>query len=280
MLAKKQQTLNLPREKEHRVWSKDILRQKVGVDQTIEMYLTKDANYQINRDTIAIYEFQKEPLLGKYKSVIFDCQKGIVLCQNSTRSLFTAFGQKCLLAGLEFQRDFASKLNLTSRNIIATGRLAYFSLRSYNSGSIDWVSLHQMIGFRAINISSVVFKTVPYGEISYIFAYYDCSHYVVDQISNSLVYNHILCELLIAHFEQSLGWQVQRPKGESLIDQPEYFHPHDPYNDLAIKPLLLELQDKRQQRYGRCLADYLELPLLTEFHRAVRKVTQRRDTLF
>lgn len=43
MLAKKQQTLNLPREKEHRVWSKDILRQKVGVDQTIEMYLTRDA---------------------------------------------------------------------------------------------------------------------------------------------------------------------------------------------------------------------------------------------
>ena len=122
MLAKKQQTLNLPREKEHRVWSKDILRQKVGVDQTINMYLTKDTNYQINRDTIAIYEFQKEPLLGKYKSVIFDCQKGIVLCQDSTRSLFTAFGQKCLLAGLEFQRDFASKLNLTSCNIIATGR--------------------------------------------------------------------------------------------------------------------------------------------------------------
>ena len=162
---------NLPQGQEYRVWSKAILRQKVGHDQVLNDYLVEDEHYSINQKTLALYEFQQKPLLGKYKSVIFDIQAGIILSYNSTRSLFTSFSKECLLAGLEFQREFARKINLKNHNTIATGRLAYFSTRSYNSGNIDWVALHQMVAFQPLNLSAVAFKTVSCGDSDYIFAF-------------------------------------------------------------------------------------------------------------
>lgn len=280
MSKKNSKSWNLPPGKEYHIWSKAILRQKVGHDKALNSYLVEDENYCINQQTIALYEFQNEPLLGKFKSVIFDCQEGIVLSRNSSQAMFTAFGKKCLLAGLEFQREFAQKINLKGHNIIATGRMAYFSMRSYNSGSIDWISLHQMAEFQPLSISAIAFKSITCGSTSYVFAFYNCSRYIRQRLCNSLVYNHILFKLAAAHLEQSLGWQVKQVQGQLLIDQSEYFHPHISLTELSLKEILVDLLDKKQKRYGRCLAEVYELPQLTEFHQTVHQASQRPDTLY
>ncbi|QYN59330.1 hypothetical protein GYM68_08790 [Lactobacillus panisapium] len=271
---------NLPQGQEYRVWSKAILRQKVGHDQVLNDYLVEDGHYSINQKTLALYEFQQQPLLGKYKSVIFDIQAGIILSYNSTRSLFTTFSKECLLAGLEFQREFARKINLKNHNTIATGRLAYFSTRSYNSGNIDWVALHQMVAFQPLNLSAVAFKTVSCGDSDYIFAFDNCSRYISEQIDNGLFYNHALYQLASVHLERILGWHVTATKGKSLIDQPEYFHPHEPLTNLSLKHILASLLDKKQQRYGHYLANFYEFPELVESHRIIRQISQRPDTLY
>lgn len=271
---------NLPQGREYRVWSKAILRQRVGHDQVLNDYLVENENYLINPKTLALYEFQQKPLLGKYKSVIFDIQDGIVLSFNSTRSLFTAFSKECLLAGLEFQREFARKIHLKNHNTIATGRLAYFSTRSYNSGNIDWVALHQMAAFQTLSLTAVAFKTVSYAGSDYVFAFDNCSRYIREQIVNGLFYNHALYQVASAHLERILGWRVTSTKGKSLIDQPEYFHPHKPLTNLSLKRILINLLDKKQQRYGHYLANFYEFPELVESHRIIRQISQRPDTLY
>lgn len=277
---KESEQWKLPNDKEYYVWSKEKLLQTVGKDKALNDYLVEDNHYQINQNTLALYEFQKKPLFGRYKSVIFDCHDGIVLSPNSSRSLFTTFSKKRLLAGLEFQRDFGQKINLRGHNVIATGRLAFFSMRSYNSGNVDWVALHQMSTFESLGIAKIAFKTVPHSTFSWIFVFDDCSRYIGERVGQSLFYNHALYQIMVAHFECALGWQAKKVRGKSLIDQPEYFHPHQSLQGLSLKEILVELLNKKQLRYGHYLASFYEFPELVEFHRAVEKCSQRPDTLF
>lgn len=271
---------NLPTDAEYQVWTAQLLRQKVGKDPKLDKYLVEDKQYCINSETLAVYQFQKQPLLGKYKSVIFDSREGIVLSHRSTSAHLTSFSRKNLLAGLEFQREFANRINLTSHNIIATGRFAYFSLSSYNTGNVDWVSLHQMIKFDISPCKAAVFKTVKNKPVSYIFAFFNCSPFIPGKINDGLYFNHALYELSTAHLEEKSGWKVKKTRGKSLVDQTDYFHPHPSLENINIKEIIIDLLDKKHARYGRYFAEYYELPQVPEDHKSIYPSSQRPDSLF
>lgn len=280
MIDKKDKCWNLPQEEKYRVWSGQLLKQKVGKDRLLNNYLLVNDNYCINPNTIALYSFQENLLLGKYKSAIFDTEYGIILTRKSSRSVFTSFCNCCLLTGLEFQRELARKIHIQGQNIIATGRLAYFSTRSYNTGSFDWVALHQMADYQTKGKTSVTFETVPCGNTSYFFAFTNCSRYVNEKLTNGLVYNHALCLLAQRHLEQRSGWKIRNVRGNSLIDQPAYVHPHDFPNELSLKSIFTEVLEKKQVRYGQVLASVYELPYYSDYHKIACQNSSRPDTLF
>lgn len=280
MKDKKDKCWNLPQGKEYRVWSEQLLKQKVGKDRLLNNYLFVNENYCINSNTIALYSFKDHLLLGKYKSAIFDTECGIILTRKSSRSVFTSFCNRCLLTGLEFQRELARKIRIQGQNIIATGRLAYFSTRSYNSGSFDWVALHQMADYETKGKTSVTFKTVPCGKISYFFAFSNCSRYIHEKLTNGLVYNHALCLLAQRHLEQKSGWKIRNVRGNSLIDQPAYVHPSNFANEFSLKEIFAEVLEKKQVRYGQVLTSVYELPYYSEYHKIACQNSRRPDTLF
>ncbi|BDR61100.1 hypothetical protein [Lactobacillus xylocopicola] len=269
---------NLPAGDKYRNWSKQLLRQQVGHDQVLDQYLTGGQNYCINAKTLAVYEFQQQPLLGKYKSVAFDSQEGIVLSQRSSSALLTAYGKQCLLAGIEFQREFARQINIKGRNTIATGRLAYFSMRSYNAGNVDWVALHQMASFKVVKQYTINFVSIGPGGC--VFTFNNCTNRIHDRLRTGLLYNHYLCKLGLAHLEERLGWKVKPPSGPSLLDQSDYFHPHQSSSDLSLNAILQDLLNKKHSRYAQYLADYYEQAYLTESHRVIYHLSQRPDTLY
>lgn len=269
----------LPTAKKYRNWSKAKLQEWVNSPE-LSRYLVEAADYQIDGNTLAIYQFQKEPLLGKYKSVIFDCQRGIVLCKSSSRSLINAFAQNNLLGGLEFQREFANRLEQKARYVIATGKRAYFSMHGYTTGDTDWVALHQMADFHSLGKSAIVFDTVMCNQLTYTFAFTDCTRYISAQVYRGLYYNHALYKLGSNHLEASLGWQVRRIRGKSLLDQRAYFHPHPTLTKLSLRDIYQDILNKSHARYGRYLASLLEQPMVQDDHHTVYILSRRPNTLF
>lgn len=280
MADKKDKCWNLPHEKEYRFWSEKLLKQKVGKDKLLNNYLLVNENYCVSPSTIALYSFHDNLLLGKYKSAIFDSECGIVLTRKSSRSVFTSFCNRCLLTGLEFQRELSRKMHLQGHNIIATGRLAYFSTRSYNTGSFDWISLHQMADFQTGGLTSITFETVPCNNVSYVFSFKNCSRYIHEKLINGLVYNHALCLLARNHLERMSGWKIRNVRGNSLIDQQAYVHPDDFATELSLKEIFAEVLLKKQARYGRFLTSVYELPYLPEYHKIACQSSHRPETLF
>lgn len=277
-MRKENSQWHLPLKPEYRNWSKKLIREQVGKDPYLTPYLCTDADYGINPNTLVIYQFQNQPLLGKYKSVIFDRSQGIVLSRRSSCALMTAFGRRKLLAGLEFQRYLARKLKFRGSNVIATGRLAYFCTRSYNQGNVDWIALHQMVDEHNLSITSLAFKTL---DRNYCFNFAHCIHYIGRQLSPSLTYNHLLCELIQAHLQDYLGWQIKLIRGQSLIDQPVYFLPCPAIAaDQQLKDVIKELLQEQQLRHLNELSDYYELPFLRQTDYPVFRFSCRLDTLY
>ncbi|WEV70754.1 hypothetical protein OZY43_07410 [Lactobacillus sp. ESL0785] len=270
---------HLPTTPEYRQWSKAKLRERIGHDQKLDNYLVRNQNYYINANTLALYEFQKKPLLGKYKSVLFDAEAGIILSERSSQALITAFCRQNLLTGLEFQRELSVKLHLQAHYVIATGKLAFFSMRSYTTGAVDWVALHQMNEYRSLGKRAIAFESVKLGGIRYTFSFYHCSRYISSQVCNSVYYNHAVWQLGTMHLG-SLGWQVRRTQSKSMIDQKQYFEPAPSLNNFSLKQVWQELLDKQHARYGAYLTDYYELASIQEAHCFVYLLSRRPDTLY
>lgn len=277
IVRKENSQWNLPLKAEYRKWSKTLIRERIGKDALLDQYLITDPDYCINPDTLVLYQFQHQPLFGEYKSVIFDRRKGIVLSRRSSSALFTAFSRRNLLAGLEFQRYLARRFNFRGSNVIATGRLAYFSTRSYNRGNIDWIALHRMVDASDLSISSLAFKTIDY---NYCFIFDQCSRYIGTQLSRSLTYNHVLFKLIHTHLQDSLGWQIKQPKGQSLIDQTDYFFPSPVTDNHQLKDAVMELLHQKQLQYINELSDYYELPFLRQADYPIFRFSCRLDTLY
>ena len=60
-------------------WTKQLVKEKVERDPLIQKATVYDDKYRFCRNTIAIYNFENNPVFGKYKTVIIDYKKGFVL---------------------------------------------------------------------------------------------------------------------------------------------------------------------------------------------------------
>lgn len=79
--------ISLPTDIKYRNWSKDLTKWRIENDAQLAQYITYDNKYRLNKNTLAVYEFKQNPILGKYKAVAFDLNRGIVLSQKSTHAM-------------------------------------------------------------------------------------------------------------------------------------------------------------------------------------------------
>lgn len=269
----------LPPGPEYHHWSKEFIKEHVGRDEQLTAYLSYNSSYQVNANMLALYQFQKEPLLGKFKTVVIDCQEGIVLSKRSSRSLINELLKTQLLAGLAFQKEIARRLNYKAHYVLATGRLAYFSTHGYLAGDTDWLSLHQMVDYQVGPARALHFKSTQLNGINYTFSFTDCGRYIKKKVSDSLYYNYVVYQLVSSQFEH-WGWQLQKQPPQSLLDQRDYYLPHRRRAFFTLRELWHDLLKHKYIKYGQNLAETFALQLVKEDHYFVYRLSKRDDNLF
>lgn len=110
MSAYKQRNLgiiSLPTDIKYRNWSKDLTKWRIENDSQLEQYIKHDNKYRLNKNTLAVYEFKQNPILGKYKAVAFDLNRGIVLSQKSTHAMMQGLMRHAVHCDMIWQRMLA-----------------------------------------------------------------------------------------------------------------------------------------------------------------------------
>ena len=99
--------ISLPTDIEYRNWSKDLTKWRIENDSQLEQYIKHDNKYRLNKNTLAVYEFKQNPILGKYKAVAFDLNRGIVLSQKSTHAMMQGLMRHAVHCDMIWQRMLA-----------------------------------------------------------------------------------------------------------------------------------------------------------------------------
>ncbi|MBP2057418.1 hypothetical protein J2Z60_000582 [Lactobacillus colini] len=211
---------NLPREPEYREWDKQKIADLVLTDKKLQTYIKIAKEYVFNINTIAAYSFAKNPLAGKYASVIFDKEEGIVLCKLSTSCILQRFTMFSLISGVTSQKMIVKLLGYKYNNVLSFGHSAYFSMHGYTQGTSDWACLHNMADYSAVK-STIVFKTVVWGEVEYIFSYYDCVKSIGSRIREALHHNQHN-HAMIHKYMDGIGYGNCDLDRSSILGNPEF----------------------------------------------------------
>lgn len=211
---------NLPREAEYREWNKQKVADLVLSDEKLQKYVTTVKEYVFNINTVAVYSFAKKPLAGKYSSVIFDKEDGIILCKISTSCILQRFAMFKLLGGVTIQKIVVRLLGYKYNNVLSLGHAAYFSMHGYTTGATDWACLHNMSDYSVIP-GSIAFKTIALGGVEYIFSYDDCASKIGSRIGEALHHNQHNHEI-IHIFLRGMGYRTCDLDEQSVLGNPDF----------------------------------------------------------
>ncbi len=271
----------LPTQNKYQHFSKDMIKKKVGKEKELESYISEDSSYCVNPNMFALYDFKKEPLLGKYQSVIVDRKEGIVLSKRSSKAHFHDLLKYKLLMGLTFQKEIARRLGYKDRHVISTGKLAYFSIRGYTKASNDWVSLHLMDDYQILGNRSIRFKSIELNGVTYTFTFANCCRHIRSKIAESLRHNNVVFKVSNYHLKHTMGWPIYRLRGKkSLLDKEEYFTPHPAIEFFTMKEICADLMNQKHSKYGKTMAEFFRLDFMKEDHKLIHRLSQRDDSLF
>lgn len=141
-------------------WTKQLVKEKVERDPLIQKATVYDDKYRFCRNTIAIYNFEDNPVFGKYKTVIVDYEKGFVLYKKASRSILRSYSTSTLLSGLCLQKFIARNIGLRSYLSISLVHLIFFSMQTYTKNNTDWVGLHFFQDFY-VGDGTIDFLSIP-----------------------------------------------------------------------------------------------------------------------
>ena len=267
----------LPQEK---IWSKEKIKKEVEAKQGLADYMHEDSTYSINPKMIALYNFADEPLLGKFKAVIFDQEKGIVLCKKSSQQLVHDLFKNKLLFGASFQKYINEMLGFKYHHIISVWQTAYFSLNGYFDQNTDWISLHQMSDYQ-VRKQVIHFMTVS----GYRFEFSNCCHHLPLRIGEGITHNWILGKIIKESFRE-MGLHLHTCKrirrGESILHNENYLIPKPTLNqdEIMLKQIMAQLEDLDFKQIGRAMSNLFDLPINDSDLKLIRRVSKRQDSIY
>lgn len=246
---------NLPREAEYREWNKQKVADLVLTDKKLQKYVTTTKEYIFNINTVAVYSFAKEPLAGKYSSVIFDKKDGIILCEISTKCILQRLAMFKLLGGVTIQKIIVRLLGYKYNNVVSLGHSAYFSMHGYTSGVSDWAGLHNMADY-SVAEGEIAFKSVSWDNVEYIFSYNDCARHIGSRMKEALhhnQHNHKIIHIFISDMGYG-GCDLDR---RSILGNPEFQMSNvdikgtcQDISDIAVKDWHLSFLNRFLEEYG------------------------------
>lgn len=127
--------ISLPTDIKYRNWSKDLTKWRIENDAQLAQYITYDNKYRLNKNTLAVYEFKQNPILGKYKAVAFDLNRGIVLSQKSTHAMMQGLMRHAVHCDMIWQRMLAREAGVDIYQGIVMYNVLYFSMHLVETSS-------------------------------------------------------------------------------------------------------------------------------------------------
>lgn len=145
------------------------IRRLYNEDKEFRQHCCIDNHYEIRvQSTLAIFDFSKQPLGGKYKSLVLDIDKKFVLSTQSTRQIINTIYLTIALGGHYFQRLVAKELKQKYRNVISLGYSAFFSLKGHSTGNTHWIALHWMKDYEySVATKAITFISLKVGGIRF-----------------------------------------------------------------------------------------------------------------
>lgn len=210
----------LPTIPQYRNWSKEKVKHLVVGNPELEEYVTVEPKYCLNKNTIILYNFSDKPLVGIYKSVIFDIEKGIVLSQRSPRQIAQDFVKNILISGLSFSKALMKELGIKYHHVISLGHTAYFSLKGYTQVQTDWAGLHHIADYRP-TAKGLVITSTKINNYQYNFIFCDHAAQIMTRLRESLYHNAVTHELLHEYLFE-LGLNNCGISKESILHEDEF----------------------------------------------------------
>lgn len=268
--------LGLPTQQEYRYWSKEKLIDRLENDEYIRRIVVYDDKYHFNKYTVAIYDFNKNPIFGKFKAVILDKERGIVLCKKHTKSILHKYTKNVLLSGLSFQKAVARILGLTSYHSISLAHMVFFSLQTYGTKNTDWVGLHFFSDYELLEGNIITFASVEINHRYYTFEFEYSTPDIYQRITDSLTHNEMISRMVHAHLE-SLTWVCDSNTHDtgSMIFNPDYYREIDKVLAFSFKYFVDQVVHDWHYIYMRCIASEYDMKFLLDEHHVFYRKAQR-----
>ncbi|QNQ80539.1 hypothetical protein [Lactobacillus sp. PV034] len=267
----------LPQEK---IWSKEKVKRAIVKQAGSLARMHEDSTYSINPQMIALYDFSQEPLLGKYQTVIFDQERGIVLSRKSSRQLVHDFFRNKLLFGASFQKHINEMLGFKYHHIISVWQTAYFSLNGYFDQNTDWISLHHISDYQ-VNKQEISFITT----VGYRFEFNNCCRHLPARLGEGITHNWILGQIIKESLHE-LGLHLRACKrlkrSSSILDDEAYLMPRRliTYDEVMLKQIITKLEDLDFKQIGRAISHLFDVPVNESDLKLLKRISKRQDSIY
>lgn len=215
-------SLGLP--KQHLDWSIQDIYQKVEKLPEIVEYTTINSHYEMNViSSMALWDLSKMPLKGRYRSLIFDIEEGLVLCKQSSRQLINRLVADKCCGGFLFQTKAHSLLGLNELHTISLGQAAFFAIHGYSRHNTCWLNLglfkkakicrkRQMITFSSVKIKSCVYHLT-----------FKAKNLDIEKsLDDGIFYARTVAKSFAYHLLHDKGIFIGQPSRISLLNDPKY----------------------------------------------------------
>ena len=224
--------ISLPTDIKYRNWSKDLTKRRIENDAQLAQYITYDNKYRLNKNTLAVYEFKQNPILGKYKAVAFDLNRGIVLSQKSTHAMMQGLMRHAVHCDMIWQRMLAREAGVDIYQGIVMYNVLYFSMHAFSGNFFtDWICLHWIKDFHVKRHDQAIFNSITLNEngLVYNFAFDSPKPNLTKIIGQYLFHNHYYSDLYYQHMLQENNLRVTVINSDSILHNSNYYVQLDLY---------------------------------------------------
>ncbi|GAA2860341.1 hypothetical protein [Lactobacillus intestinalis] len=215
--------MNLPTDKEHFYWTKDKIVREID-NPEMQKHITYMKNYEINKNTLCVYNFFEDPIKGKYLSCIFDVALGIVFSTQSSAALVESLIRKGIYPSYFAQKEASRRLDFNHFNSIIVGYGLYFTTRGTTTRRFHLLALHHMKDYHMLNSTVSVFTTLAINGFKYEFELDDCHQQLPTLLNHGLYLYKSVHDSLLDHLHAHTHHERLKL---SLVNNEDHLIHHD-----------------------------------------------------
>lgn len=273
----------LPKRHKYRDLSKDSILNLLLTDRYLQKHTHVDNDYSFNKEIVAIFNFEDQPIFEKYASLIVDAKLGLILCEKSPKRMLHHLFIKDLLLNVQLQKLINGLLNFKFNHSVSLGQHAFLAIHGYSQKSTAWVGMHQMVDFDC-NASSVTFKTRKIHGVQYKIKIHHGQKYFARRIRECITHNWAF-KMIYENTFKAHGWHLHKCdrqiRKQSILHNSDYLIKRD--LKFSTKHYLKEIVEKINDDYFNCIieavAKAFDLKLTPQDVRQIKAMADRKKSI-